>query len=95
MIKFTGKNENEQFVSILINDEMSTKKVYEHVKSLYDSINLCFYKMDDEEIVLKLTSDIEYGFSLNELRQTVNKIANATITCFCVDLQVPSQRYMW
>ena len=93
MIKFNQSDDNKQFISILVLDKTPTQKVYDYINNFYNSINISFYKMDNEEILLNLRNDIKYGFSLNKLRKSISKIADATVKHFCVDLAQPSQRY--
>ncbi len=93
MIKFTSKDDNKQFISILVKDNTLTENIYNYLSNLYKPLTFVFYKMDDEEIIFRLESDIKYGFSLCELRQAANKIAEAVVTHFCVDVTLANQRY--
>lgn len=101
MIRFTKADDNKQFISIIVNDNnTSIQNVYNYIAVLYPSIKNVFYKMDNDEILFDLLSGNEqeknnftYGFSLNQLKQTINHIACCSVTHFCVDLAEPSQRY--
>lgn len=93
MIHFSKKDDNEQFISIVITDGTDPKKVLGYISEHYPILNQILYKIDDEEIIFPLKNDIEYGFSLNALRTAVSDIAKSTVSCFCVDLDLPSQRF--
>lgn len=93
MIKFTTKDDNKQFISIVIKDYTSTKRLFNYLCGLYSSLALCDYKMDKNEIIFNIADNVKYGFSLKELKQTINRITNATVRCFCVYLSEPTQRY--
>lgn len=92
MIEFKNTDDNKQFISILIIDETPIQKVYDYINNIYPSLKIGFYAMDDEEIIFNLTNNINYGFSLNELREIVKQKAKAIITHFCVDIEEPKQR---
>lgn len=49
--------------------------------------------LDDSEIIIEIDNEIDYGFSLNELRKHIKSITTANVTHFCVDMNEPSQRY--
>ena len=100
MIKFTKADDNKQFISIIVNGNKPIQDVYNYIVNLYPIVKNIFYKMDSSEILLNLLSidaqrqnNFTYGFSLNQLRQSINKIARCTVTHFSVDLTEPSQRY--
>lgn len=92
MIKFTKKEDGEQFVSIMVCDGTSTKEVADYICGVYPTITGNIYKRDNDEILLNLFYSAEnpYNFSLNDLRQTVNKKCFANVRHFVVDLK--SQR---
>ena len=93
MIHFSKNDDNRQFIGINITDGTDTKKVLGYISEHYPILNQILYKIDDEEIIFPLRNDIEYGFSLNALRTAVSDIAKSTVSCFCVDLELPSQRF--
>ena len=100
MIKFTKSDDNKQFISIIVNDNTPIQSVYNYIVSLYPSVKTIFHRIDNNEILLNLLSSDEqkknnfvYGFSLNQLKETVNNIACCVVTHFSVDLAEPSQRY--
>lgn len=95
MTKFNKSDENEQFVSILVKDGTNTGKLFNHICKQHPTAKAHLQGMDENEILLELPDSgcSHYDFSLNELRNTTLKMAIATITHFCVDLDEPSQRY--
>ncbi len=93
MIKFTSNEDNKQYISI-ISRKTPTDIILDKAIKLYPEIAKGFYKADKSEILLNLDNSIDYGFSLNELRETLNKIADDIIVShFCVDIDEPTQRY--
>jgi len=54
MIKFTSKDDNKQFISILVKDNTLTENIYNYLSNLYKPLTFVFYKMDDEEIIFRL-----------------------------------------
>lgn len=93
MIHFAKKDDNAQFISIIITDGTDTKKALGYISEHYPMLSQILYKIDNEEIIFPLINDIEYGFSLNALRAVVAEIAKSKVSHFCVDLNLPSQRF--
>lgn len=81
MIKFTNKDDNTP-----------TKALCEKLKETYSALQQANIICDTLEIIIEI-NNIDFVFSLNELRKHIKTIAAATVTHFCVDLAEPSQRY--
>ena len=94
MIKFNKNEDNKQFISISITDGTEATKVFNYISVRYPTIKGNLHKMDNDEILLNLDSNVHYGFSLNTLRLTVAEVANANVYTFCVDMDEPTQRYI-
>ncbi len=92
MITFTKKEDNKQYVSISVSDNTNPKRILNYICCCYSTIdkNICIF--DSDEILLPLENNINYDFSLNDLRKTVSDIAEANISHFCVDLNLLNQR---
>lgn len=93
MIKFTDKDNNKQFISIKVNDNMPTKALYENLKETYSALQQANIIFDASEIIIEIDNNIDFGFSLDELRKHIKNLADVTVTHFCVDLAEPLQRY--
>lgn len=92
MIKFNLTDDNKQFISISIKDGTPSNIVANYITDYYPSVGkIC--KLDEDEILIPLKNNINYGFSLNELRANVAEIAKVDIYNFCVDVRIKSQRY--
>lgn len=92
MIKFNSTDDNKQYISITVKDGTSSDIVADHIINYYPSVGkIC--ELDEDEILIPLENNIDYGFSLNELRATVAEIAKVDIYNFCVDIEMMSQRY--
>lgn len=94
MFKFKSHEEGDQFVSILIKDGTDTQEVFNYIADKHRSINEHPHRMDNEEILLELTENCKYGFSLNALRSTVGEIAEAAVALLVVDTTEKSGRYI-
>lgn len=92
MLHFTEFEDNRQFISITIKDGTSTRKVLDFLEAFYPTIRTYLYTFDREEIALNLDNNIEYGFTLNQLRDVVNHIADAEVYTFAVDINKKDQR---
>ncbi len=95
MIKFTEKDNNKQFISIELKDNTSTEMIIENLKKTYEALQQANIIFDDSEILIEINNNINYGFSLNELREYIKTNAAATVTHFSVDTDEPTQRYYW
>lgn len=95
MIKFTEQDNNKQFISIEIksNETDIIRDLIYILKSTYPALQQSNIIFDDSEILIEIDNNINYGFSLNELKEYIKTVAAATVTHFCVDLTEPSQRY--
>lgn len=95
MIKFTNEYDNQQFILIAIDSskDANVNKLISKIKAEYPSIQALHIIFDESEILIPLTNDCNYGFSLNQLREYLNPIAAATVSHFCVDMDEPTQRY--
>ncbi len=95
MIKFTNAYDNQQFISIAIDnpEEVNVDYLISRIKAEYPSIQALHIVFDESEILIPLTNDCKYGFSLNQLREYLRPIAAATVSHFCVDMDEPTQRY--
>lgn len=93
MIKFTEQDNNKQFISIEIKDNKSTKIISENLKKTYVALQQANIIYDTSEIIIEIDNNIDFGFSLNELREHIKTVAAATVTHFCVDTDEPTQRY--
>ncbi len=93
MIKFTEKDNNKQFISIELKDNTSTEMIIENLKKTYEALQQANIIFDDSEILIEINNNINYGFSLNELREYIKTNAAATVTHFSVDTDEPTQRY--
>lgn len=89
---FNLTDDNKQYISITIKDGASTNKVADHIIGKIPVIEK-ISKYDSDEILIQLENNIDYGFSLNELRKKIAEIAKADIYIFCVDINMKSQRY--
>ena len=92
MIKFTEAENNKQFISIS-NFNIPTEKLISILTKEKPNIIEGIYQIDEVEILLAL-ENVTYGFSLNELRRIINNYTPAIVYCFCVDLNLKSQRYI-
>lgn len=92
MIKFT-EQDNKQFISIEVKDNTPTETINENLKNTYAALQQANIIFDNSEIIIEIDNNINYGFSLNELREYINTVAAATVTHFCVDTDEPTQRY--
>lgn len=93
MIKFTEQDNNKQFISIEIKDNTPTEAISENLKKTYEALQQANIICDTSEIIIEIDNNIDFGFSLNELREYIKTIAAATVTHFCVDTDEPTQRY--
>lgn len=93
MIKFTEKDNNKQFISIKLKDNTSTEIISENLKKIYKALQQASIICDTSEIIIEIDNNIDFGFSLNELREHIKTVAAATITHFSVDTDKPTQRY--
>lgn len=96
MIKFSNENNDEQYISIAVDNPEDTNinDLVDRIKAKYPSIQALHIAFDESEILIPLTNDCNYGFSLNQLREYLKPIAAAaTVSHFCVDVDEPSQRY--
>ena len=94
MIKFNSKSKDKQYVSIT-GYSIPTNELLKQLIAVYPIVKKGFYKADDEEILLTVDNNIHYNFCLNDFRKTVQGITpGCVITHFCVDLSLPSQRFM-
>lgn len=92
MIKFTTEDNNKQFICIDVKDNTPTKAILESIKNNYSALHQVNIISDDTEILIEIDNNINYGFSLNELREYIKHIAAATVTHFSVDTDEPTQR---
>lgn len=95
MIKFTNSNNDEQYISIAVDNPEDTNinDLVDKIKAEYPSIQTLHVIFDESEILIPLINDCNYGFSLNQLREYLKPIAAATVSHFCVDTDEPLQRY--
>lgn len=95
MIKFKNEDDNKQFICIQINNEHTkTTALSENLKLTYLSLKQANVIFDNSEILIEIDNGINYDFSLNELRRYIEKIEpSAEITHFCVNTDIPTQRY--
>ena len=93
MIKFTEKDNNKQFISIESKDSALNKIIIKNLTNTYSALQQANIVLDDSEILIEIDNNINYGFSLNELREHLKNIAPATIKHFIVDTDEPNQRY--
>lgn len=98
MIKFTEKDNNKQFIAIEIKsneiDKISDSAVIVYsLKKAYSALQQANIIFDDTEILIEIDNNINYGFSLNELKEYIKTITAATITHFSVDTEELAQRY--
>jgi len=93
MIKFTNKDNNKQFISIEVKDSKTTATICESLKEKFTALQHANIIFDDSEILIEIDNNINYGFSLNELREYMKTIAAANVTHFSVDTDEPTQRY--
>lgn len=93
MIKFTDKDNNKQFIAIELKDNTAAKIIIENLKKTYESLQQANIIFDTSEIVIEIDNNINFGFSLNELREHIKTVAAVTVTHFCVDTDEPTQRY--
>lgn len=93
MIKFTEQDNNRQFISIEIKDNTPTETISENLKKTYEALQQANIVFDGSEILIEIDNSINYGFSLNELREHIKTIAAATVIHFSVDTDKPTQRY--
>lgn len=95
MIRFTNEYDNQQFISIAIDnpEEVNVDNLINKIKAEYPSIQALHIVFDESEILIPLTNDCNYSFSLNQLREYLKPIAAATVSHFCVDMDEPTQRY--
>lgn len=94
MIKFTEQDNDRQFISIKVNDDTPTKTIFENIKNTYSALQQANTIFDESEILIEIDNSVDYGFSLNELREYIKTITTATITHFSVDTDEPNQRYL-
>ncbi len=94
MITFTTQDNGKQFISIVVTpSNTSIDCLINSIKAEYPSIEARNILFDESEILVPIEDGISYGFSLNELRQRIKSIANATVSYFAVDMDEPTQRY--
>ena len=93
MIEFTDKDNNKQFIAIELKDNTATEIIIENLKNTYESLQQANIICDTSEIIIEIDNSINYGFSLNELREHIKTVAAVTVTHFCVDTDEPTQRY--
>lgn len=93
MIKFTEKDNNKQFISIVVKDGKATATINESLKEKFPALQQANIIFDDAEILIEIDNNIKYGFSLNQLREYIGTITAADVTTFCVDTDEPEQRY--
>lgn len=92
MITFTKAQDNKQYIIISTADSKTAPEVYDYIKGIYSSLNNLPCIIDDEEVAIEICDNQSVGFSLNELRQQVQKVSDAVINVICVDLSVDGQR---
>ncbi len=93
MIKFTENDNNKQFIAIELKDNTAAEIIIENLKNTYESLQQANIICDTSEIIIEIDNSINYGFSLNELREHIKTVAGVTVTHFCVDTDEPTQRY--
>lgn len=93
MIKFTEKDNNKQFISIELKDNTTTEIISKNLKKIYESLQQANIICDTSEIIIEIDNNMDFGFSLNELREYINTLVEATVSHFVVDMDEPTQRY--
>lgn len=95
MIKFTEKDNNKQFISIVVQGSTPNGIIIEHIMNTYSALQQANTISDNSEILIELNNNINYGFSLNELREYLKTITDADVlvTHFSVDTDEANQRY--
>lgn len=95
MIKFTNEYDDQQFISIALNnpEEVNVDYLIRRIKADYPGIKALHIIFDESEVLIPLVNDCNYGFSLNQLREYLKPIAAATVSHFCVDIDEPTQRF--
>lgn len=101
MIKFAKTDENKQYISILLASKTySAHDLYYFLVDVYPSVKTSLYKKDNDEILLAVNEQTSghFGFSLNDLRSTVERWATDRnieapgVEMFTVDLSRQFQR---
>lgn len=93
MMKFTEKDNNKQFISIAVKDGKSTATINESLKEKYPALQHANIILDCSEILIEIDNAINFGFSLNQLREYIGTITAADVTTFSVDTDEPTQRF--
>lgn len=95
MIKFTEKDNGKQFIGIEVKEGKPTNTIIECLRltKKFESLNQANIIFDESEILIEIDNNINYGFSLNELREFIELMATANITTFEVDTDELTQRY--
>ena len=93
MIKFSNQDNNRQFIEITIKDNTPTGTIIENIKNTYSPLQQANTIFDESKILIEINNSVDYGFSLNELREYIKTIIAATVTHFSVDTDEPNQRY--
>ena len=92
MIKFSNKDNDRQLIEITIKGNTPTGTIIENIKNTYSALQQANTIFDDSEILIEI-DNVDYGFSLNELREYIKTFAAAAVTHFSVDTDEPNQRY--
>ena len=90
--QFAKDGEQRSFLSIRVLDGTDVEKVKEHICMKYGSIADSVYGMDEDEILIELRENVEYGFCFFQLVGAANEIAKSRITWFLLDTNSPTQR---
>lgn len=93
MITFTKKDDDKQFISVLIEDGTATCKVLDYLLTAFPFASKAYYCHDFNELIFKIENDIQYNIPLKTFSIAVNQMAKAKVTHFCVDVNALNQRF--
>lgn len=93
MITFTKKDDDKQFISVLIEDGTATSKVLDYLLTTFPFASKAYYCHDFNELIFKIENDMQYNIPLKTFSITVNQIAKAKVNHFCVDVNALNQRF--
>lgn len=86
MKEFMATDENRQFIAISGGGMLSD--VSDRLKAEFTTIRSII--IEDDEILIEVTADVQFGFSLKDLREFLQDVAS--VRMFAVDTEKPGQR---
>ncbi len=96
MIKFTPKDTDKYFISIILEEEnTSVDTIITNLKSHYPCLQGLHIIFDEEEILIPIEDGQHFNFSLRELKRYIRPLTlqAATVSHFAVDFDEPTQRF--